>query len=52
MDRVKLEEVRRTLSPQEAKVVELMREYEYQKIIIHIEAGKVVHKEQVKSIKD
>lgn len=40
------------LTPQEAKVIALMRELPYQTITIKIEAGKVVHKEQIKSIKD
>ena len=46
------EQIRQTLTSQEAKVILLMRENPYQKIIVHIEAGKIVHKEQVKSIKD
>jgi len=48
----KEEQVRQTLTPQEAKVILLMRENPYQKVIVHIEAGKIVHKEQVKSIRD
>lgn len=44
--------IRETLKPQEAKVVLLMRELPYQTIEIRIEAGRVVHKEQRKSIKD
>jgi hypothetical protein len=53
IDGVKLiEKVRQTLTIQEAKVVVLMRELPYQTITIKIEEGKVIHKEQVKSIKD
>lgn len=48
----KEEKIRQTLTPQEAKVIMLMRDLPYQTLIIHIEANKVVHKEQRKSIKD
>lgn len=41
-----------TLNCQEAKVVLLMREVPYQTIIVKMENGKIVHKEQIKSIKD
>ena len=51
-DRHVQETVRLTLSIQEAKVIMLMRDLPYQTIIIHIEANRVVHKEQRKSIKD
>ena len=47
-----LEQVRQTLTVPEARVILLMRENPYQKVIVHIEAGKIVHKEQVKSIRD
>lgn len=47
-----IEKVKQTLTIQEAKVVILMRELPYQMITIKIEEGKVIHKEQVKSIKD
>ena len=47
-----LEQIRQTLTLQEARVILLMRENPYQKVIVHIEAGKIVRKEQVKSIKD
>ena len=41
-----------TLSVQEAKVIILMRDQPYQTITIKMENGKVIHKEQMKSIKD
>ena len=41
-----------TLNSQEAKVVKLMRELPYQKLVIHMENGKVVNKKQNRSIKD
>jgi hypothetical protein len=46
------EQVRRTLNSQEAKVILLMREMAYQTITVKIENGKVIHKEQHRSIKD
>jgi len=46
------EQVRRTLNSQEAKVIILMREMAYQTITVKIENGKVIHKEQHRSIKD
>jgi hypothetical protein len=53
IDGVKLiEKVKETLSIQEAKVIMLMRDLPYQTITIKIEEGKVIHKEQIKSIKD
>jgi hypothetical protein len=53
MDGVKLvEKVKQTLNLQEAKVILVMRELPYQTITIKMEAGRVIHKEQVKSIKD
>jgi hypothetical protein len=53
IDGVKLiEKVKETLDLQEAKVIMVMRELPYQTITIKIEEGKVIHKEQVKSIKD
>ncbi|MCJ7669543.1 MAG: hypothetical protein MUO61_03380 [Dehalococcoidia bacterium] len=47
-----IEKVKETLSLQEAKVIIVMRELPYQTITIKMEEGKVIHKEQVKSIKD
>jgi len=47
-----IEKVKGTLNLQEAKVVLVMRELPYQTITIKMEEGKVIHKEQVKSIKD
>ena len=47
-----LEKIRQTLSVQEAKVIILMRDQPYQTITIKMENGKVIHKEQMKSIKD
>ena len=41
-----------TLSMQEARVIILMRDQPYQTITIKMENGKVIHKEQMKSIKD
>lgn len=51
-ERQVFDNIRRTLQPQEAKVILLMRELPYQIITIRMEDGKVVHKEQRKSIKD
>ena len=51
-DKSIIDTVKQTLSEQEAKVVQLMRELPYQKLVIHMENGKVVHKEQNRSIKD
>jgi len=47
-----LEKIKQTLSVQEAKVIILMRDQPYQTITIKMENGKVIHKEQMKSIKD
>lgn len=53
IDDIKLiEKIKETLNLQEAKVIMVMRELPYQTITIKIEEGKVIHKEQVKSIKD
>ena len=51
-DKSIIDTVKQTLSEQEARVVRLMRELPYQKLVIHMENGKVVHKEQNRSIKD
>ena len=47
-----IEQIKKTLSNQEAKVIINIREYPYQTIIIKVENGKIVHKEQRKSIQD
>jgi len=54
IDGVKLdiEQIRQTLTMQEAKVILLMRERRYQTITVLMENGKVVHKERKESIKD
>ena len=51
-DKSIIDTVKQTLSEQEARVVRLMSELPYQRIVIHMENGKVVHKEQNRSIKD
>lgn len=48
----KEERIRQTLTSQEAKVIMLMRELEYQTLTIVMEKGKVVHKKQLKTIED
>ena len=52
IDGVKIEKVRQTLKPQEAKVIMLMRDVPYGTIEIIMEDGKVVHKRRIESVKD
>ena len=51
-EREVLRKVKDTLSMQEAKVILLMRELEYQTLTVVMEKGKVVHKKQLKTFKD
>jgi len=46
------ERIRQTLTSQEAKVIMVMRELPHQIIYIKMENSRVMHKQQIKNIKD
>ena len=50
-ERQTLDNIKRTLTPDEAKLIILIREVKWGKAIAYIEAGKIVRKEKTETYK-